>query len=134
MIAFLPQGENGAVFPYMVYMVPNALFPLMALFVWLDLERYEVYTSLYTAGKIIAVISFMAWLIFSSEILIFFVPEGRAELVLLGASVIITIGDTLSIVGGSVLLYKVKRSKREMIQAAAVPAAEDSSASEQGGV
>jgi hypothetical protein len=60
-----PGGVNGAFSPYLVYLSANALFPLMALFVWLREEEYRNYLTLYIAGKIIALVSFYIWEIFS---------------------------------------------------------------------
>jgi len=56
---FLPAGSNsGGFFPCNVYLSSNALFPLMALFLWLKPEEYRGYLTLYMAGKAIAVVSF----------------------------------------------------------------------------
>ena len=56
---------SGAFFPYIVYISSNALFPLMILFVWLRPGEYRNYITLYKAGKIIGVVSFYVWEIFS---------------------------------------------------------------------
>jgi hypothetical protein len=57
--------SSGAFFPYVASLSANALFPLMALFAWLKPEEYRSYLTLYTAGKLIAVVSFFAWAFFS---------------------------------------------------------------------
>ena len=50
---------------YSVYSSSNALFPLMALFIWLRPQEYKNFTTLYIAGKVIILISFYAWEFFS---------------------------------------------------------------------
>jgi hypothetical protein len=52
-------------FPWLLYVVPNALFPLIALFLWLDFSRYAVYLPLYLAGKCVGIFSIVGWLIAS---------------------------------------------------------------------
>ena len=97
---YIAPQENiyGTFFPYMVYLSVNALFPLMALFVWLRPEEYRNYLTLYMAGKIIGTVSFFVWEIFSSL--------GAAEIenqapgiVLLGGSIFLHLADTLSVWG-----------------------------------
>jgi len=48
-----------------VYMSSNALFPLMALFIWLRPGEYRNYITLYIAGKIVSLVSFYSWEIFT---------------------------------------------------------------------
>jgi len=94
------EGENagGAFFPHVVYLSSNALFPLMALFVWLRREEYRNYLPLYIAGKIVALVSFYAW-----EIVTFreYVGMGFTvkDLFLFWASVFISLMDILSVWG-----------------------------------
>ncbi|MDR1902569.1 MAG: hypothetical protein LBQ88_09850 [Treponema sp.] len=110
---FLSRMEEGNLFPYLVYTVPNALFPLMALFMWINIERYRPYISLYAAGKIIAVVSFLAWFILSLDTIKAFVPASRAELILLGGAFLLAAGDILSIAGECVLIFGLKRFDAE---------------------
>jgi hypothetical protein len=58
-----PGGQFG-IPALAVYAAPSALFPLMALFFWLDSSRYGVYVPLYMAGKIISICAAVGWLIF----------------------------------------------------------------------
>jgi hypothetical protein len=111
--AFLSPMEDGYLFPYLVYTVPNAFFPLMALFIWMSLERYRPYISLYTAGKIITVVSFLAWFILSFGTLRDFVLESRMDLVLLSGAFLLTAGDILSIAGECALIFRLKRFDAE---------------------
>jgi hypothetical protein len=57
----LADAVKGAFFPYLVYVAPNALFPLMALFIWLRQKDYRNYLPLYMAGKIITAAAFYGW-------------------------------------------------------------------------
>jgi hypothetical protein len=108
----------GGVFPFLVYVTPNALFPLMALFLWVRPGAFGAYAPLYLAGKVIAVIAFYAWGVFV------FVPvlglpflglepgNVRAGLVLLGGSFIVSLGDVVSILAGWLLHTKSAKSAK----------------------
>ncbi|MCL2374037.1 MAG: hypothetical protein FWC65_02190 [Treponema sp.] len=54
---------GGAFFPYIAYLGSTALFPLMALFIWLRPQEHRNYIALYMAGKVIGVVLFYAWAI-----------------------------------------------------------------------
>lgn len=54
----------------MIYAVPAVLFPLMALFIWLDTSRYEVYLPLFTAGKCLGIFVLLGWSIVSKQVTI----------------------------------------------------------------
>ena len=95
----------GAFFPYTVYLSANALFPLMTLFIWLRPEEYRNYPTLYMAGKIIGVVSFLAWGLFSSREYTG-VESAVKALVLLGGSVFLCLVDILSVWGAWMLKKK----------------------------
>ena len=100
----------GAFFPYIVYISSNALFPLMALFMWLRPEEYRNYITLYMAGKIIGVVSFYAWMAFSSRE--FPGTENIARsITLLGGSIFINLADILSVGGAWMLKNKYRRAE-----------------------
>ena len=106
----LEGGTIGAFFPYIVYISSNALFPLMALFVWLRPKEYRNYIPLYMAGKIIGVVSFYAWAIFSSRE--FPGMENIAKsITLLGGSLLINLADILSVLGARTLKNKYRRAE-----------------------
>ena len=99
---------------YSVYMSANALFPLMALFMWLKPGEYRNFSTLYIAGKIIALISFYSWEIFSiqrgvSSNLLLRLGLGSREftgnenltraLILFGGSALLSLADILSVWG-----------------------------------
>ena len=56
---FQPLDPDG--FPRFVYTAPAVLFPLMALFIWLDTSRYRVYLPLFAAGKCIGLFLLVCW-------------------------------------------------------------------------
>jgi len=53
-----------------IYSAPGALFPLMALFIWLDTIRYRAYLPLFAAGKCIGIFIFLLWFIISKQVTI----------------------------------------------------------------
>jgi hypothetical protein len=57
----LLQPIDPAGLPRLVFLAPGVLFPLMALFIWLDIYRYKVYLPLFAAGKCICVIALIIW-------------------------------------------------------------------------
>ena len=91
-------GLIGAFFPFLVYMSCNALFPLMALFVWLNLDEYKNYLNLFIAGKIIIVVTFYAWELISTRQ--FPGEENIAKsMILWWGSAILSFADILTIWG-----------------------------------
>jgi len=105
---FSDNIASGAFFPYLVYLSSNALFPLMVLFVWLRPEEYRNYLTLYMAGKIIAVVSFYAWEIFTVRV--FPGPGNMARsIILIGGSIFLSFTDILSVWGAWVLKNKFRR-------------------------
>ncbi|MCL2801802.1 MAG: hypothetical protein FWD28_08615 [Treponema sp.] len=63
-IIFLVVQQNGSgSIAGISYAASIALFPLMALFICLNTERYKVYLPLFAAGKTIAIVLGIGWLI-----------------------------------------------------------------------
>jgi len=102
-----PESTDSAFFPYFVYLSANALFPLMALFVWLNPEEHRNYLALYMAGKIISVVSFYVWGIFDS--LEISGLDMARSIILLGGSTFINLADILSVWGAWALKNKIRR-------------------------
>jgi len=100
-------GETGAFFPYIVYSSSNALFFLMALFMWQGGGEYRSYVTLYMAGKVIAVVSFSVWAFFTSREM--GMQDVRISIILFGGSVLINTADALSIWGARTLQEKYRR-------------------------
>jgi len=67
-ILFSQEDPGGAI--KVIYAVPAVLFPLMALFIWLDTSRYEVYLPLFTAGKCLGIFVLLGWSIVSKQVTI----------------------------------------------------------------
>jgi len=59
--------ETSAV-PWLAFTASGALFPLMALFMWLDVDRYKNYLPLYIAGKCIGIFSMLGWTVVSRHL------------------------------------------------------------------
>ena len=98
--------------PHLVYLSANALFPLMALFVWLRPEEYRNYLSLYMTGKIIAAVSFYAWG-FLTVREYYGLENFARSLTLFGGSVLISLADILSVGGAWMLKNKYRQAYRE---------------------
>ena len=114
MFASLSPLKAG-LFPHLVYLTPNALFPLMALFLLIRLPDFKSYLPLYLAGKIIAVITFYVWGIVSfgsGQDTAYLEMNQKYPYVLFFGSFVLSLGDLLSIVGSWVLLNKIYRSPR----------------------
>ena len=64
------QPSDPAGFPRLIFAAPGALFPLMALFIWMDVSRYRTYLPLYMAGKCISLFSLVVWAFISRSLFI----------------------------------------------------------------
>jgi hypothetical protein len=94
---------NG--FPSLIFGAANTLFILMALFMVVDFYRYSVYASLYTAGKIVTVITLISCGFFWQERIIrAIILEDAAPLVERLAT--LTLGDLLTAAGGIFLALR----------------------------
>jgi hypothetical protein len=107
-----PLHETAAegIFPYTVYVVPNALFPLMTYFLWIRLSVYKPYIALYMAGKTIGLVSIIGGCIFSFPALIH-VPSIALTMDRLIAGVVLIVAalDGLTIFSGLMLNSKLKK-------------------------
>jgi len=75
----ISSSIEQAGFPYITFAVSASLFPLMALFIWLDSDRYRVYIPLFTAGKCIGIFSILGWSIFAGQVRIIDVLSGGVK-------------------------------------------------------
>jgi hypothetical protein len=110
----LEGAVKGGVFPYLAYMAPNALFPLMTLFMWLRPGDYRNYLPLYMAGKIIVAAAFYGWGFFVLRTLGLenFMTANLAEvLILFGSSFVLNLLDIFSVFGSWVLAKKINRTE-----------------------
>jgi hypothetical protein len=104
---FFRPGDGAGLFPWLVYTVPNALFPLMALFLWRRFSRYAVYVPLYISGKCIALASILGFWIFSRQnVYAGLHLKTPGVFVALGGLLFLLIGDLFSLAGGLALAGK----------------------------
>jgi hypothetical protein len=117
---------KGGVFPFLAYVTPNALFPIMALFLWARLGEFRVYLPLYVAGKVIAVVAFYAWGLFNFRPalelpLMGLERESIAQgIALLSGGFVLSLGDALSIFGGWMLHNRIKSADSPAAEARVV--------------
>jgi hypothetical protein len=114
-----PEGTGGAL-PYMVYMTANGLYPLMALFLWRDMKRYRHYLPLYGAGKALGVFCFYIWGFVMLKSVFEAAGEGSPffmapirrflDLLRLGGSFLISLGDLFSLLGCWILYSKQRQA------------------------
>jgi hypothetical protein len=66
LVFLLPETTSSI--PWLAFAAPGVLFPLMALFIMLDVSRYKVYLPLFIAGKFACIFSLLSWsLIFGNN-------------------------------------------------------------------
>jgi hypothetical protein len=100
---FTLPGDSAI--PWLAFASPGALFPLMALFLWIDFRRYQAYIPLYIAGKCIGILTLLVFSITSrgfTMIKEFYGSSVFAELIFLS-------GDLLALAG--ILLIFMNRHK-----------------------
>jgi hypothetical protein len=69
LVSFLAlQRNDPALMTKMVFAAQGVLFPLMALFIWLDTDRYRAYLPLFAAGKCIGIFALLGWFIVSRQV------------------------------------------------------------------
>jgi hypothetical protein len=106
-------GDGAGIFPWLVYAVPNALFPLIALFLWRQVSRYAVYVPLYISGKCIALASIAGYWIFSRQnIFAALYLKNPGALAALGGLLFLLAGDLFSVAGGLALARKLPAPER----------------------
>ena len=84
-ILIIQRDEPGQLLK-MIFAAPMVLFPLMALFIWLDTNRYSAYLPLFTAGKCIGIFILLGWSIALRQVTIigmFYGAAVFAELILI---------------------------------------------------
>jgi hypothetical protein len=110
------DGSGETFFPLLVYMSPNALFPLMALLFWLRPGEHKPCLFLYIAGKIVGIAANLGWLVFSYRNIMYdLITRGdfRFRLVV-GSALALGILDGLSVLGG--FLLKGARTEARRIE------------------
>jgi hypothetical protein len=100
------QAHESTATPWLIYAAPCALFPLMALFLWLDLTRYQNYLPLLLAGKCVSVTVLLVWFIISRQVTMIKDLSNSVvfiELILIG-------GDLLSIAAVLLIVKSVRKA------------------------
>ena len=62
-LLFIYKISGSITIPWLAFSANGALFPLMALFIWIDISRYRQYVPLFIAGKCIGVLLLILWLL-----------------------------------------------------------------------
>lgn len=94
LIVMFVLPEANAV-TWMAIASPGALFPLMSLFLWIDIKRYKEYLPLYLAGKYIGIITIIIFSIVSRRLTIINVTAD----IIIFAEFIFICGDLLAAAG-----------------------------------
>ena len=69
LIAFaLYLQRSGGFSVKVIYTAPCALYPLMALFIWIDANRHKAYVPLFMAGKCIGIFMLLGWSIITRQV------------------------------------------------------------------
>ena len=92
LMLFLPVSDG---IPWLALAAPGALFPLMAMFIWLDISRYKAYLPLFMAGKCIGIFSLLGFSIVSSQFTMIKGFSGITEF----AELLFLSGDLLAFAG-----------------------------------
>jgi membrane-bound metal-dependent hydrolase YbcI (DUF457 family) len=103
------RSERNDILISLVYAAPSALFPLMALFIWLDSERYRAYLPLFAAGKCIGISTILGWSIVSAQVTMI----GVFMTVVVFAEFVILCGDLLAM-AAVYLVYKNNKKNNEI--------------------
>jgi hypothetical protein len=106
-------GGNGE-FPSLIFGAPQALFPLMALFMAADFKRYAAYAPLYTAGKVLSILVLAGSGFFWRERIVqTILQRGLEPLYMAGGLVIIALGDIFSVFCGVFLILRRNKAARD---------------------
>jgi hypothetical protein len=103
------QGNVPGMFTKIVLAAPGALFPIMALFIWLDTERYKEYLTLFLAGKCIGIFLLLGWFIIFSQVIMI----GRILGFAVYAEGLLLFGDLLSLGAVSLIKRDIKNPEVE---------------------
>jgi hypothetical protein len=108
----LRPDEGTPVFPWLACAAPNALFPLMTLFLLLDGVRYSGYAPLYAAGKCVSFIATALWCVFfQQQIITAILLDDTIRFMAPGIGGILIIGDMLSVAAGLIIIKKAQMLK-----------------------
>jgi len=79
-LVFILLNSNTFIAPWLspmvIYIAPMALFPIMALFIWLNTARYRAYLPLLAAGKAVGLFIILGWSIISRQGTMMYMAQG----------------------------------------------------------
>jgi len=84
----------------------------MALFIWLDINRYKAFLPLYTAGKCISLFLMLGWLIIARQVTMMGSIFGKSfynEMTLFG-------GDLFTLIAVLLIMKYGKNADKELIE------------------
>jgi len=106
------QVNNPWISPWvstmMIFTAPAVLFPLMALFIWLDIEKYRTYLPLFTAGKFVGLFILTGWSIISQQVTIIWNSNGIADFIRL-----ILCGDLFALAAVLIIIRNIRKHDME---------------------
>jgi hypothetical protein len=106
-IRIMAGGTGDGEFPSLIFGAPQALFPLMALFMAADFNRHTAYAPLYTAGKVLSILVLAGSGFFWRERIVqTILQRGLEPLYMSGGLMIIALGDILSVFCGVFLILR----------------------------
>jgi hypothetical protein len=105
-VLILRSNEAGGA--QLAYAAPGVLFPLMALFIWLNPDRYRAYLPLFAAGKCIGISALLGWSIVSAQVTMI----GRVFGAAVFAELLFVCGDLLAL-AAVFLIYRDNRRNTE---------------------
>jgi len=108
-VILILQGNEPWLLTKIILAAPGALFPLMALFVWLDTDRYKEYLPLFSAGKCIGIFLLLGWFIIFRQVTMIGNIFGSA----IYAELILLCGDILSLGAVLIINKNIKNSDME---------------------
>ena len=89
----------------MIFAAPSVLFPLMALFIWLDTNLYKAYLPLFIAGKCIGIFILLGWSIVFQQVTIF----GRLYGFAIPAELLLLSGDFFALAAVLLIIKDVQK-------------------------
>ena len=111
-IILIMQVNNPWISPWvstmMIFTAPAVLFPLMALFIWLDIEKYRTYLPLFTAGKFVGLFILTGWSIISQQVTIIWNSNGIADFIRL-----ILCGDLFALAAVLIIIRNIRKHEME---------------------
>jgi hypothetical protein len=79
--------------PWLAFAAPGAVFPIMALFIWIDAAGFKAYIPLYIAGKCIGLFSLAIWSAVSGVSMVI----GGVSLFNISGEIMFLFGDLLAL-------------------------------------